>query len=678
MKIFSGKLNITGVTEISENLWNISSLFLDNYGYYFATDAKIDDIVYNLAMNNTTMETCVCAYKITAIDSANTDASKLKCTIQYNESYTSSEDIFTPQVGTDCMIGRLSSINGFTALATETNNIPSAMINFVRNLDLRNRDEKYTIYVNQLIDNINTSGNHDATKYDIAGGNITGDEIVEGNLTTYKNLTVGQNTTNNTIINQDGISSTINSNNVKLNLNVTSASSIDPTKTIVSDNKITEVTNLNGTLGSEKDTVINSTISAISSLEVSGTKTSKVSIKSYAETSDINITNDGSTESKISISATGNTSSEIDITAANIVLNGKVQIQSGDLYTNKMFTTSSDTTFSDNQFVTAKYVDDYLNSASSGTLSEISNQLLQKANSSDVYTKIQVDSLMSSIPASSISQSDSGKFVTSTQIASWDSKQDALGFTPENLANKGVVNGYASLDKDGKVLMSELPDLNLDTKNVLFFDSYENMVTGVDLEKDNEKLCIVSPIDESKNEFYSWNIYAVYLNKIVNFSALVSDTLKIDWKNLSNLPGNLVYTVDGKINGDLLSNSGVVAGDYERVTVDSTGRVTLGENPKTSAYEGNTNVDYTFGTINNNVNIFAQTGSSTNPFIRYNITNDKWEFSNDGTTVYQFNESNTSDGDVIDYGLITSTATETADYGLVTAAVTESDDYGNV
>lgn len=40
---------------------------------------------------------------------------------------------------------------------------------------------------------------------------------------------------------------------------------------------------------------------------------------------------------------------------------------------------------------------------------------------------------------------------------SWVAKQDELGFTPENSANKGANNGYASLDSGGKVPASQLP-----------------------------------------------------------------------------------------------------------------------------------------------------------------------------------------------------------------------------
>lgn len=38
-----------------------------------------------------------------------------------------------------------------------------------------------------------------------------------------------------------------------------------------------------------------------------------------------------------------------------------------------------------------------------------------------------------------------------------DGKQASLGFTPENVANKAVANGYASLGADGKVPAAQLP-----------------------------------------------------------------------------------------------------------------------------------------------------------------------------------------------------------------------------
>lgn len=42
-------------------------------------------------------------------------------------------------------------------------------------------------------------------------------------------------------------------------------------------------------------------------------------------------------------------------------------------------------------------------------------------------------------------------------VTSIGGKQNNLGFTPENAANKGAANGYASLDSGGKVPSAQLP-----------------------------------------------------------------------------------------------------------------------------------------------------------------------------------------------------------------------------
>lgn len=59
--------------------------------------------------------------------------------------------------------------------------------------------------------------------------------------------------------------------------------------------------------------------------------------------------------------------------------------------------------------------------------------------------------------AEQVIQDANREFVTQAQKAEWSAKQDALGFVPENSANKGVANGYASLDDEGKLHASQLP-----------------------------------------------------------------------------------------------------------------------------------------------------------------------------------------------------------------------------
>ena len=60
-------------------------------------------------------------------------------------------------------------------------------------------------------------------------------------------------------------------------------------------------------------------------------------------------------------------------------------------------------------------------------------------------------------------------FLSSTDWNTFNNKQDALGFTPENTANKGAINGYASLDGAGKVPSTQLPSYVDDVVEVVNF-----------------------------------------------------------------------------------------------------------------------------------------------------------------------------------------------------------------
>jgi len=65
----------------------------------------------------------------------------------------------------------------------------------------------------------------------------------------------------------------------------------------------------------------------------------------------------------------------------------------------------------------------------------------------------------------------------------WSGKQDALGFTPENAANKGQNNGYAELDAGGKVPNTQLPSTLLVYKGVWNADTNTPTLTATDTDK---------------------------------------------------------------------------------------------------------------------------------------------------------------------------------------------------
>lgn len=60
-------------------------------------------------------------------------------------------------------------------------------------------------------------------------------------------------------------------------------------------------------------------------------------------------------------------------------------------------------------------------------------------------------------------------YLSSTDWNTFNNKQAALGFTPENVANKGAANGYASLDGAGKVPSIQLPSYVDDVVEVANF-----------------------------------------------------------------------------------------------------------------------------------------------------------------------------------------------------------------
>lgn len=82
------------------------------------------------------------------------------------------------------------------------------------------------------------------------------------------------------------------------------------------------------------------------------------------------------------------------------------------------------------------------------------------ANSTDAQLRDRSTHTGTQAPGT-IVQDASNRFVTDAEKASWTTKQDALGFTPENVANKGVANGYASLNALGQLPNSQIPPLAL-------------------------------------------------------------------------------------------------------------------------------------------------------------------------------------------------------------------------
>src|SRR5690625_4563828 len=56
-----------------------------------------------------------------------------------------------------------------------------------------------------------------------------------------------------------------------------------------------------------------------------------------------------------------------------------------------------------------------------------------------------------------IAEDSERRFISDAKLSELEGKQDALGYTPEDIANKGQAGGYAELDSQGTVPASQLP-----------------------------------------------------------------------------------------------------------------------------------------------------------------------------------------------------------------------------
>ncbi|MBO9586635.1 MAG: tail fiber domain-containing protein [Flavobacterium sp.] len=135
-----------------------------------------------------------------------------------------------------------------------------------------------------------------------------------------------------------------------------------------------------------------------------------------------------------------------------------------------------------------------------------------------------------------IAQDTSNRFVSDTEKATWNAKQSALGFTPENIANKNAVNGYAGLGADGKIIGTQLPSVAI--KNTFVVASQTAMLALI---AETGDMAIRSDVNKS------------YILKGTN-PALISD-----WQELLT-PPDAVTTVFGR-NGTVTSQTGDYTAD---------------------------------------------------------------------------------------------------------------------
>lgn len=607
MKLFNGQLVLTSVKDAGVDSpatsWSIQAKFTSVNDFHL-TDVKVGDIIFlnGYCVDDATSQLCRYVISTCAFTS---DKKQLDLIVNYGETHTSGTAVFAPYVDEEHqvgMVGRLTSENGFTSLPTTSDGFSSSIVDGARNIDLYVRDEKFLAYVSSEIKKAVANIGSSSDKLPIAGGEVTGNFAVDGN-TVLKKTTITPGS-NQYVLDESGLNVTIKSDTPVYKSNVSSANKITASDVKTSSsNDVAETKSLSG-VNVTNDVNMTATKKASTTVLVNGTEESDYIVNANGLTTDIELNSNGTTSAKVIATATGD-KGEIDLTAKTIKLNGAVSALTS-VTAPKMYQTDTSGSFEDAQLIPESHMVSYVKSyvdSKVGTATDTSAlqaEIDKKANSADVYTQIQVDSLMQTIKAANVVTDANHRFITDDQITTYSNKQDKLSYVPENVANRGAANGYVPLnDKvkiDNKYLNTSLPSGQI--ISILDADTFaKNLATNAL----TEKLYIVYPSGVASaadkkviNGYKTYYITTVESDDVAKDSTLTlgaqtayvlgkydSTMITTDWASLDNVPTTLVYkNTSGTLDDNLLPSVGV-AGTYTKVTTDKYGRVIAGTSEST-------------------------------------------------------------------------------------------------
>ena len=130
-------------------------------------------------------------------------------------------------------------------------------------------------------------------------------------------------------------------------------------------------------------------------------------------------------------------------------------------------------------------------------------------------------------PASMIVESTKKRFVSDSEKTSWNNKEDK--------SNKGKPNGYAGLDANGKVPLSQLPDASKSQTYVVSDSTERNAITGM---LEGDKAFETSTGDSYIYDGSDWRVLAQADWENVN----------LDWNNIINAPSSSPSNIDDAVN----------------------------------------------------------------------------------------------------------------------------------
>lgn len=236
-------------------------------------------------------------------------------------------------------------------------------------------------------------------------------------------------------------------------------------------------------------------------------------------------------------------------------------------------------------------------------IAELKTLVNDKANASDVYTKAEIDDKLSKISegegagsstsvdmsnyytkadvnllnsdkadinhghtANQISQDSTHRMVTDDQITAWNNKADALKYEAENVANKGVANGYASLDANGKVPLSQLPSFSagVGKGGIVTVADYNALLTIA--EPDADKLYLVADASDDVTVESGWAEYVYADDTWLKIGERESLDIELDFTKLKNVPQ--YFDVDPEVL-EKYGTTGTAGNVYTKTEVDN-------------------------------------------------------------------------------------------------------------
>ena len=129
MNIFNGKLDLQAANLVAEtdNQWDITAIFVDMSGMYFATDSQVGDILYN---DGSAAYLGILRYKVISIDPAS-DFSTLYARVEWS---LSTESPTEPLCGFETMLGR-PTLGAVFLPAPAVQGLSDGFIQYARNVE---------------------------------------------------------------------------------------------------------------------------------------------------------------------------------------------------------------------------------------------------------------------------------------------------------------------------------------------------------------------------------------------------------------------------------------------------------------------------------------------------------------------------------------------------------------